>query len=508
MDINKFSRPIWKNILILPAFILTIPYVSFSQSLNELDLDRSIALATERSHPMRILQEGLEQSKYELRAATSRFKTHVDIDFVIPNYTETVREWEDSTGITFFPVKQLRTSGYLTINQPLPTDGYIFWRSGIYNIEDFDRSERLTQVNSRIGFRQPLTALYSYNHIRSEFKRAKLNYELALKGLKRAELELIYDISQAFYETTRTKENMRIAHQTLEHQQEATKIAKEKYNAGLIREVESLVMDIDLAQALNEVDMSTVEYFSQLNYFKKKLGLQLSDSIILVSELTYNIVKVDEELAVSHGLASRIELREHEIGIELSEIEIKRRRSMGHINGEVTGYYDFIGNYQVGMPYPIGESLGNTWSVLKSRPGNFGVAFTVNIPLIDWGENKAYVRAAQSGLKMNMISFDEERINIEMEIRNTVRQLQSSLRRLQLLEQNLVVAEKSFNISRQRFANGDIDSQSLALDRNRLNLAYIAHLNAFVQYKLNIADLMRKSFFDFESGVSVIQGEI
>jgi outer membrane protein len=301
---------------------------------------------------------------------------------------------------------------------------------------------------------------------------------------------------------------MRIAHQTLEHQQEATKIAKEKYNAGLIREVESLVMDVDLAQALNEVDISTVEYYSQLNFFKKKLGLQLSDSIFLVSDLTFNNIETDEELAVNHGLANRIELREHEIEIELSEIEIKRRRSLGHINGEVTGYYDFTGNHQAGMPYPLGESIGNTWGVLRTRPGNFGVALTVNIPLIDWGENKAYVRAAQSGLKMNRISFDEERINIEMEIRNTVRQLQSSQRRLQLLERNLEIAEKSFNISRQRFANGDIDSQSLALDRNRLNLAYIAHLNAYVQYKLNIADLMRKSFYDFESGVSVIQGEI
>jgi outer membrane protein len=118
------------------------------------------------------------------------------------------------------------------------------------------------------------------------------------------------------------------------------------------------------------------------------------------------------------------------------------------------------------------------------------------------------VKAAQSGLKMNTIRLDEEKINIEMEIRNTVRQLKSSLRRLQLLEQNLEIADRSFNISRQRFTNGDIDSQALALERNRLNLAYVAHLDSYVQYKLLLADLMRKSFYDFESGRSVIENEI
>jgi outer membrane protein TolC len=479
-----------------------------SQQVYQLDLDRSIALAVEKSHSMRILKEGLKQSEYELRAATSNFKTHVDLDLGIPNYTETISQWEDSTGINFFPVKQLRFSSYMTIDQPLPTDGNIYVRAGFYNLDDRDRSERLTHINSRIGFSQPLTALYSYNNIRSEFKRAQLNYELALKRLKRAELDLIYEISQAFFQTINSKERMKISLQTLERQKEATQIAKDKYNAGLIREVESLQMDVDLAQSMNDYDISTVAYYSQMNLFKQRLGLELSDSVMLISDMSYEEVEVDEELAVKHGLENRTELREHEIAIELSEISIKRTRSNGQINGEVSGYYEFIGTGKYDMPISFGESFTNSWNVLSQRPGNFGIALTVNIPIIDWGENRARVRAAESGLKMNQISYDEERVNIELEIRNTVRQLRSSLRRLEMLERNLEVAEKSFDISKERFANGDIDSQAMALERDRLNSAYIAHLDSYIQYKLQLADLMRKSFYDFESGESVIEGEI
>jgi len=105
----------------------------------------------------------------------------------------------------------------------------------------------------------------------------------------------------------------------------------------------------------------------------------------------------------------------------------------------------------------------------------------------------------------NRHRFDQEKINIEREIRNTVKQLNSSLKRLQLLEQNVVIAEKSFDISRQRFSNGDIDSQSLALDRTRLNAAYQSHLDSYISYKLLLSDITRKTFYDFEEGQAIVQ---
>lgn len=181
---------------------------------------------------------------------------------------------------------------------------------------------------------------------------------------------------------------MNISLQTLERQKEAAQIAKDKYNAGLIREVESLQMEVDLAQSMNDYDINTVAYYSQMNYFKQRLGLNLSDSIQMISDLSYSKVEVDENMAVDHGLANRLELREAEIGIELAQINIKRTRSEGQINGEITGSYEVIGTGKYDMPIPIGESFGNSWDVLRDRPGNFGIALTVNIPLIDWGKIK------------------------------------------------------------------------------------------------------------------------
>lgn len=83
----------------------------------------------------------------------------------------------------------------------------------------------------------------------------------------------------------------------------------------------------------------------------------------------------------------------------------------------------------------------------------------------------------------------------------------SSLRRLKLLEKNVVVAEKSFEISRQRYTNGEIDSQAIALERERLNSAYISRLESFIAYKLFLSDLMRKTFYDFEQDLPISRSE-
>ncbi len=478
-----------------------------SQKVYQLDIEKSIEIAKSQSFTMRLLKQDLENAKYDLKAATSQYKTHVNLNFTAPDYSETIRQYEDSSGINFYPVEQLYYSSDLTINQPLPTDGNIFIRSGFYNTDDYDREKKYLRFNTKLGFEQPIAAFYAYNRIQSEFKQAELNYEKTQKMFKRAELNIIYEVSRAFYNLLSAKKKEEIAVQALNRQLESYEIAQNKYEAGLIREVEAMQMEVDLGQARNEFDLAKVDYNTKANYFKQYLGFSLEDSIVLDSELDYQVIEVDPQFAINHGLENRTELDEHEINIELSEINLKRIKSRGMINGDVSAYYDLIGVDENPMPIAINAAFQETWDVLVSRPGNFGVALTLSIPLIDWGENKARTNAAEAILKKSRIRLEEERVNIQREIINTVNQLQSSLRRLQLLEKNLDIAKRSFEISQARFISGDINSETLALDRERLNRANLSYLEAFISYKLLAADLMRKTFYDFETNQSVFEQE-
>lgn len=488
-----------KSAVLLFLIIACAASQSRAQEIYHLNLDESLALGKEQSYRMKILKQNLKKYEYELRAATSKFKTHVDLDLTLPRYTETIMQYEDSTGISFYPLKQSQYNSTLSINQPLPTDGYFYIRSGFSSILDHNQTNRTMYLNTRVGLIQPFESFYAYNNIKASFKKAKLNYELSLKQLKREELDLVYFISRYYYNLLESQERRKIARLTFNRQKEAYEIARNKYNAGLIREVEALQMEVDLSSAQNDYDMANADYDSQLNIFKENLAIDLKDSVSLKQELNYQKVIVDTDKAVDMAVKNRMELDQREIMIQLSELEIKRRRSEGIVSGSLSSYYDFIGVNKSDINSDFGSALGNTWDQLQNRPGNFTVAVNVNIPIIDWGENKARVKAAKADLQQNLYELEQDKVAIEREVLNLTTSLQSSLRRLELLEKSVKVAEKSFAISSSRFTNGEIDSQALALDRERLNNAYLSHLKSYIEYKLHLSDLKRKTYYDFEN---------
>ncbi len=481
----------------LLSALLIINLNIFAGDIYHLDLDKSIAIARDKSYSMKRLEQDLKIAEYNLKSATSRFKTHINLNFVSPQYTETIRQFEDSTGISFYSVKQLNYQGTININQPLPTDGYIFVRSGLSNYDDLFSDFRSTYLNTRFGLVQPLDALYGYNAIRSSFKRAELAFERSSRQLKREELNLVYAVSSAFYNLLSVQKSTEIAQMDLDRQTEAFNIARNKFEAGLIREVDALQMEVDLAEAQNNYALAHVNAGSAMNNFKEILGIELSDSVVLSSDFQYDVVIVNPEHAVQLALANRHEIREQEIQIEQNKLNLKQQRAAGMIKADLTAYYEKVGVSTMPIASGFTQNLQSSYNDFLSRPQNYGIGFSISIPLLDWGENKALVNAAKARLTQNELQKTEVQRSIEREVRNLVADLNTSLRRLQLLEKNVEVAEKSFGITRQRFSEGDIDSQALALERNRLNNAYNSHLRAYINYQLMLADLMRKTFYDF-----------
>jgi outer membrane protein TolC len=416
-----------------------------------------------------------------------------------------VASFTDTSGTYFYSSKRLSYSGSLEINQPLPTNGRIFFRPQILGIEDYESNQNQIQLIARFGFVQPLESFYSFNELQAGFREAELNYELSQKGLTRAELDLKYDVSTAFYNLVYANEWERISKQTLQMQKEATELALNKYQAGVIAEVEALQMEIDLAEEENTYDLSRLDRIDRANELKQILDIPLVDSLAIESDLTYNIFEVDLEKALESGLQNRLEIREREIQKELADINIRRTRVTGQITGSFFAFYDYIGVGSDARSVHRFTTAQNAWNQLMRRPGDRVIGLSINIPIWDWRVSWANTQAARANYNQRELSWENEMVTVERDIRNTVARFKSSLRRLQILEKNVQVAIKSFNISNQRYINGEINSQALALDRTRLSTANLSHLQAYTQYKLDILDLMRKTFYDFENDRPLFQ---
>ncbi|TDI91138.1 MAG: hypothetical protein E2O77_07225 [Caldithrix sp.] len=92
---------------------------------------------------------------------------------------------------------------------------------------------------------------------------------------------------------------------------------------------------------------------------------------------------------------------------------------------------------------------------------------------------------------------------IKQEIRKGVRDLKSAQQRVDITERSEKLAEKSYRISLLKFENGDLSSQDLALEQNRLTEARTNSLNAIIDYKNALSDLRRKTLWDFEKNAPI-----
>ena len=484
--------------------LLIICLTATKAQIYHLSLEESIEIAKKQSFEIQnLLQENII-AENQLKAATAQLRTNISMDFTLPQYTETVREWEDSTGISFYSIKTLRGIGSLNIYQPLPTDGRIYVNSGLSSVNDYNTERRAAQFNTRIGLMQPLNSFWGYNQIRSQLKTARLNFERTNKALKRAELNMVYAVSNGYYSLLQLQKRMEIAQMNLERLTEAYEISTNKFEAGLIREVENLQNEVDLAEAQNDYDISKLNLKSSNNLFIQLLGLELDASLTIKSEIDqYVAVNVDPEKAVERAIMNRLEIRDREIQIELQKLNISRQKSLGMPQARLDASWGRDGVSNLGFSESYSNSVSSTWNDLKVRPANYQIGLTISIPIIDWGRNKSSVRVEEARQKQNILGKEDQEREIEMEVRNLVNNVQTTLTQLQMLERNVSVAEKSYGITLQRYTDGDIDSQALALDRNRLNSAQLRHLNTYVTYRLLLADLMRKTFYDFEKDVPI-----
>ncbi len=204
---------------------------------------------------------------------------------------------------------------------------------------------------------------------------------------------------------------------------------------------------------------------------------------------------------IAEGLKNSLSIREREIDVELSRMNLREVDARSEIKAELSAFYDLTGVSDPNLPYrsDTRDLFESSWDDLRRSPRNRGVTFTVSVPVWDWGVNKAEVERSKASLRSTELRQEEEHKTIERTIRDVVERVREAKRRLNVLEKSQEVAQKSFEMSLERFDNGVITSRELALERNSLTTTKTSYLNAYISYQLAVAGLKRTTLYDFEN---------
>jgi outer membrane protein len=476
-----------------------------------LTLQNAIDIALEKSYDMKSLLLSETQAQQGLIAAKNSFKTNVTMNIDSPSWTESVSAVQVPNGLPVYNSKgSLVYRGRFNITQPLPTNGNITLSSQFTRTQESTYLVTTENTLRRLDFLSSLTLrltqpLFTINRIQLDLKNAELNYETAERSKVRRQLDIVYNVTQSFFDLYSADRNLEMTAEDVDQQTKTTAEAKQKFDSGLIAEVQYLQMEVDLAEANDRLVSAQAALKRQNDAFNQLIGLEAADSVTVQSGFDYTHFDIDLDKAIQEGLKNRSEIREGEISIEQLKITVRETAAQTAIQGNLIASYDVTGVSDSALPFDsnVNDLFDSSWRDLERRPGNRSIGFSLSIPVWDWGVNAARVQSAEARLEDAQNRLVETKKTVERSIKDVVTQVRDAENRIEISKRRQDLAQKTFDISLGRFEIGDITADQLAQDRTRLNSAKLAYLNAYTNYQLAVANLKRNTLWDFAANSPV-----
>ncbi len=479
------------SLALLCCLLPALARVNAQESL-PLTLDRAIDLAFRQSFTVRNAKEQYAASRNRAEAQSLIAATTVDLSLSLPDYNESLTN-QFNPLLERYEFYQLRTTlmrSTMTINQPVSLTGGSFTLSG-----DFFQRNQLSGLS---GSSQTINDYFSYfqfqveqpilapNALKIAVDQANLQREEAISNFTQGELDAVYQVTDAFYTAYRLSRQEEISAEQVKQNEESYETAKSKFEAGLIPEVDLLQTEVDLVTSRNQRLTDQQEASRTMNALKVLLDLPLDRGVVLQADLGYTPLHIDSATAVGKALSSRSDLLNARRDAEIAAMNVDLVSGQRHLKLDLTASYGL--NQNASEPELALRDFGRTR----------GVALALTVPIFDWGRHAREVEAAEA-----------QRNSAEMVVENTKRQIRQDIidllsrialaeSRIQVLSKSVDVAQKSYEISIERFQAGTITRNDLAQAQQRLTTSKVNSLVAMIDYRLGLADLTRRTGWDFE----------
>jgi outer membrane protein TolC len=485
------------------ALLVLFPVCAQPQPPTALTLERSVSMAVAKGFTASDVKAKYLAAKKNAESARRRLWTSVGLTVNLPNYQESLsQQFNPYTGrYEYYQLNSTNMQAALTVNQPLVfTGGNLRFSQLLLSRDQTSGLAGATQQfkdyfgNFSIEFTQPILTpnVSAITQTANEVALAQAETDFLAD-----QMDLVYNVTDNFYSVYQLTVRLEIAREQVSQNEESFNTATGKFKAGLIPEVDALQSDVDLASSRNDFLTAERELKRAKNSFRLLLGIPTEEDLSVTGDVEYTPVLIDSALAVESALHNRSEVLSAQRRIQLAEGGIGTAKSRNDFRLDVTARYGLDRNDTL---------LQNVFHDFN-RSRSASLMFSV--PIFDWGSNSLGVEAAEVQYKNAMAAADYVSQQVRQDVIDLLNRIQVAESRIHVLEKSVAVAQKGYDMSLQRFRNGAITSNDLTLSQQRLTSAKNNSLNALIDYKIGIADLKRRTLWDFETNgpVKPIMGD-
>jgi outer membrane protein len=483
----------------LSKLFLLLAVVLFSavgpvMSQQVLTLEKALAYARQESPDIMRARLNLEQNRENLIARRASLKSSFRLNLTPIEYSHN-RQYNDPLS-EWYTTESLSSYGTFSVQQPITlTDGVLTLSNNLRWQDSQSTSSfsadpfRGFSNNVSLHLDQPL---FSYNRTKMELKELEYALENSKINYALQDLSLERTVSQAFYQVYEAQVSVNTAREEFENRSQSVDIIRNKVDAGLVAREELLQAELDLMTSRSGYQNRQVELENLKDQFKQMLGMPLEEELLVLAEVDVMAVDVDLENAMKRAVENRLEIRQRKIDLETGQFDIIRTNAQNEFKGNI--------GVSIGL---FGEDEELT-GVFDRPTDNQNIGFSLEIPLWDWGEKKARMRAAEAAQQIREINMEDEKINISLTIRQVHRSLKNLLTQIDIAQKNLENAKLTYEINLEKYKNGDLTSMDLNLYQNQLTQKKTDLTSARISYLLELLNMKIQTLYDFEIGEGIV----
>lgn len=480
--------------ILITGTLLIVTLLSSGQKV--LTLKDAMDIAQENSPDIKQSRLNMEQSKEYLNAQLALLKSRFSLDITPIEYsnTQTYNDYFSQWNTT----ENIGTNGTFVVQQPIKfSDGTISLRDKFGYQDNYSEANNSSYTgfdnNLYLSYNQPI---FTYNRTKMNLKKQELALENSTLAYSIQMLNIERQVTQAFYAIYQKQMSVEITKEEFDNQSVSLDIIKSKVEGGLSAKEELLQAKLNYATSKSNLDNAKVDLENSKDQFKKLIGISLYDSIEISTNIEYKPVVIDLEKAIQNGLSERMELSQRKIDLNNAEFSLIETSATNEFRGDV--------NLSIGL-------MGNNANFVDiydkpTRSPQVGVTFS--IPIFDWGERKARIKAAQLEVESKKMDIENLNNDIIINIRQVYRNLQNLNTQIAIAEQNEKNAQLTYEINLERYKNGDLTSIDLERYQNQLSQKKMDKANALINYKLELLNMKIQSLWDFENNTSFIPQEL
>ena len=479
------------------ATCLTALFICSIGGYSQMKMTLEDALEYSIDHSPELQEALINLERYKLSLEAQRASLKSKFALTLNPFTYSNNRSFDNRFSEWYTNESFSSNGTFSITQPIIwTDATVSlnnkfgWQNNTSTgMGGANNTNKAFSNDLYLSINQPL---FTYNRTKTDLRSIELDYENALINYALRRLSLESTITASFYNVYTAKNNLEISEAELKDAQQNFDIIKNKVDADLSARDELYQAELNLSTAASAVDNRKVSLENAKDDLKQLLGITIDEDIDITAEISAQPVKIDMLTAIHSALGSRLELRQREISRTELDIQMKQIKEMNSLNGNISLSLGIMGDH---------ERLQNIYEHPTNNPR---VAVTLSVPIFDWGERRARIKAQELATKIFDLQTEEERKSIEIAVRKSCRSLRNLEAQIAIAEQSVKNAQLTYDLNAERYRNGELTGMEMNQFQTQLSNQKMSYMSTLINYKLELLNLKIISLYDFEADKPII----